>query len=186
MFRIKICGITTPHDARLATAAGADAIGINFYAGSKRYVEPQLAKKIGEAAGDSLVKVGVFVNSPPAEIRRLEEEVPLDYVQLHGDEGPQIVAELSDLRVIKAFRCRNQGFDSIVRFLSECGDNSKPPRCVGRRISSRRVWRHRHGFGLERGRTAKDPTGRHAADPCRRANGGQRRQSHSPGPSPRR
>jgi len=62
MFRIKICGITTPEDARLAAEAGADAIGINFYSGSPRFVDAVMAKKIAAAAGESVAKVGVFVN----------------------------------------------------------------------------------------------------------------------------
>ena len=43
MFRIKICGITAVDDARMVTAAGADAVGLNFYPPSRRYVAPELA-----------------------------------------------------------------------------------------------------------------------------------------------
>ena len=39
LFRVKICGITTPGDARLAADAGADAIGLNFVAGSPRALD---------------------------------------------------------------------------------------------------------------------------------------------------
>jgi phosphoribosylanthranilate isomerase len=126
MFRIKICGITRPDDAALAARAGADAIGINFYAGSKRFVEAELAKKIAAAVPDSVAKVGVFVNASAAEIRNLAAEVPLDFVQLHGDEPPEIFGELYDLQVIKAFRCRDSGFVNVVRFLSQTAANERP------------------------------------------------------------
>ena len=126
MFRIKICGITTPGDAQLVAAAGADAVGLNYYAGSKRYVEPEIAKKIADTLPASVAKVGVFVNASVDEIRTLAAATPLDYVQLHGDEPPEMLAELSDLRVIKAFRCREKGFASVVRFFSDCHENAKP------------------------------------------------------------
>ena len=38
MFRVKICGITTAIHGRQAVEAGADAIGLNFFPESRRYV----------------------------------------------------------------------------------------------------------------------------------------------------
>ena len=120
MFRVKICGITKPDDARLVVAAGADAIGINFYAGSKRFVAPEIAQEIAAAVGNRALKVGVFVNSTAAEILKLAAETPLDYVQLHGDETPEFVADLSDLPTIKALRIRDASLAPVVNFLAAC------------------------------------------------------------------
>jgi len=49
MFQIKICGITTPEDVLLAADASADAIGLNFYEKSPRYVTCAVACEIGKA-----------------------------------------------------------------------------------------------------------------------------------------
>ena len=62
MFRIKICGITNVDDAQAAADAGADAIGLNFFRKSRRFVEPEVARQIAAALPTSVTKVGVFVN----------------------------------------------------------------------------------------------------------------------------
>ena len=126
MFRIKICGITTPEDAELAADAGADAIGLNFYAQSKRFVEPEVAQEIAARTRPEVAKVGVFVNESIGTIEDLVQQVPLDYVQLHGDEPPEALQSLADIPVIKAFRCQKIGFAGIVNYLADCDANSRP------------------------------------------------------------
>jgi phosphoribosylanthranilate isomerase len=79
---VKICGITRPEDAAAAEEAGADWIGLNFWPGSKRRVSVEVAKAIRTR----LPKIGVFVNAPLEEIRRIAGEIGLDRIQLHGDE----------------------------------------------------------------------------------------------------
>ncbi len=98
---VKICGITNREDALAAAEAGASAIGFNFYQRSPRYVDPTIAAEI--AAGLTLMKVGVFVNEPPAGIMRICEIVQLDVIQLHGDENPASTSQHQG-RVWKAFR----------------------------------------------------------------------------------
>ena len=80
---VKICGITTPEDARAAVEAGATAVGFNFYAKSPRYVEP--AAWIREFTG--ALKVGVFVNESAERIAEVMERCGLDVAQLHGACG---------------------------------------------------------------------------------------------------
>ena len=65
---VKICGVTTAKDAAMAAELGADAIGINFWPGSKRYVEPADARAIVDAIPSGVLKVGVFVNAPAEEV----------------------------------------------------------------------------------------------------------------------
>lgn len=84
--RVKICGVTRPVDARRAAALGADAIGLNFWPGSKRFVDVEPARRIAEAAGPLVWLVGVFVNQPRLHIRRVVRAVGLHAIQLHGDE----------------------------------------------------------------------------------------------------
>jgi phosphoribosylanthranilate isomerase len=90
MFRIKICGITQPEDARIAVDAGADALGFNFFAGSKRYINFLAARELVEADSLDCMKVGVFVNHTADELNEIAQAVGLDAVQLHGDQPPPV------------------------------------------------------------------------------------------------
>jgi phosphoribosylanthranilate isomerase len=126
VFRIKICGITTVEDALLAAEAGADAIGLNFYDKSPRYVTAERAKEICDALPAGVAKVGVFVNSLPKGIIATVNRVGLTAVQLHGDEGPDFLAALGKLPVIKAFRCKESTLDGVKAFLDLCGESSQP------------------------------------------------------------
>ena len=91
---VKVCGITNQADAD--AAAGAGALGFNFYRPSPRYVDPEAAAAIVTSAG--MLRVGVFVNEPRAvEIAR---QARLDVIQLHGDEQ----AAPAGFPVWKAFR----------------------------------------------------------------------------------
>jgi phosphoribosylanthranilate isomerase len=106
-FQIKICGITNPRDAETAVRAGADAIGLNFYHQSKRFLRHEQAAEIAATVGSAAVRVGVFVNATPAEVVSVIDKVPLDMLQLHGDENPQVVREIADaarLPMIRALR----------------------------------------------------------------------------------
>ncbi len=91
---MKICGITTAEDARLAVEAGADAIGFVLWPQSPRYVEASLAREIGDTLAAHVVRVGVFVDAPRGEMVRLAEEARLDLLQLHGEEPADDLATL--------------------------------------------------------------------------------------------
>ncbi len=86
--RSKICGITRVEDALVAAEAGADAIGLVFYARSPRAVSVQQARAIIAALPPFVTTVGLFVNASRCEINELLEAVPLDMLQFHGDESP--------------------------------------------------------------------------------------------------
>ena len=86
MFRIKICGVTRPEDAAHAVACGAEAIGINFFPGSPRFVTEEAAREIVGAVGSRAEIVGVFVNEAPETIVALCGRLGILSVQLHGDE----------------------------------------------------------------------------------------------------
>jgi len=101
MTRIKICGITTREDARAACDAGADAIGLVF-ADSPRRVTIEQARQIAATVAPFVSIVGVFMDQPIATIREVLAAVPLDWVQLHGDE-PSVIRRDLGRRVIKRF-----------------------------------------------------------------------------------
>jgi phosphoribosylanthranilate isomerase len=107
-FVVKICGITRPGDAELACRAGASAIGLNFWPGSKRFVDDARAREVLAAVAPGVLKVGVFVNATAAEVdRRLA--LGLDLVQLHGDEQPEAWTHLPAERLVRAIRVRDAG-----------------------------------------------------------------------------
>ena len=102
MTLIKICGITNLNDAHAAVAAGADALGFNFYKPSPRYIAPETAREIINTLPDSIFTVGVFVNeSSPEAVRSIASQAGVEAVQLHGDESPDYCRALNS--VIKAF-----------------------------------------------------------------------------------
>ncbi len=120
LFQIKICGITSPIDAESAILCGADAIGLNFYPASSRFVAKDVGAEICDCADRfssslqrKIWKVGVFVNSGCPEIVANVLECGLDAVQLHGDEPATLVEELrgqlqvsgqNETRIIRAVR----------------------------------------------------------------------------------
>ncbi len=130
MFRIKICGITRAEDARHAAAAGADAIGLNFYAKSPRFVEIDLAREIAGTVGADVAKVGVFVNSSVDDVRRIGNAVGLDMIQVHGDEPPEFLSELGERPIIRAFRCRSEGLGPVREYLRACRRQGSMPMAV--------------------------------------------------------
>jgi phosphoribosylanthranilate isomerase len=90
--RVKICGITRVEDAHAAIAAGADMIGLNFYAKSPRYLELARAIEIRAAIGSHAVVVGLFVNATRAYIDERLRAASLDMIQFSGDEDDAALA----------------------------------------------------------------------------------------------
>ncbi len=103
--RVKICGITRVEDALNAVNAGADAIGLVFYAASPRCVSIEQAKNIGLAMPPYVSVVGLFVNASTAEIQSVLSQVHLDVIQFHGDETAEDCAQIN-LPYYKAIRVK--------------------------------------------------------------------------------
>ena len=87
MTKVKICGFTEPDNARDASIAGVDAVGLVFYDKSPRNVDVQKAKEIIDALPPFVNRVGLFVNANPSFVDEILCEVPLDTLQFHGDES---------------------------------------------------------------------------------------------------
>lgn len=124
LFHVKICGVTTADDARVIANSGADAIGLNFYPGSPRFVEDEVAKRIVAELPAEIRRIGVFVNEPIIAIRRRVELLGLDAVQLHGDEPPELLDDLQGLSVIRAFRI-DDSLQPIEKFVDHTQDASR-------------------------------------------------------------
>ncbi|MBC1962824.1 phosphoribosylanthranilate isomerase [Listeria welshimeri] len=98
---VKICGLKKAVDVQAAVENGADMIGFVF-AKSKRQVTIEQAHELAKNIPTNIKKVGVFVNPTEEELTAAIKGVPLDIVQLHGQE-PISQAERTDAEVIKAF-----------------------------------------------------------------------------------
>lgn len=106
---LKICGVTLPGDAQQLVELGVDALGINFWLHSKRYLNTEKAEPILRACEGKITRVGVFVNAEPGLPRRLFEQGLIDIAQFHGDESPQYCAPFANdsLPFIKAIGVKN-------------------------------------------------------------------------------
>lgn len=90
---VKICGTTSPGDARLAESAGADLLGVVVeHAPSPRSVSVEQAQEI--KASVELPLVALCVNNSWEQLMRVQEMLRPYALQLHGDETPQLVASL--------------------------------------------------------------------------------------------
>lgn len=103
--RIKICGITRAEDARVAVEAGADAIGLVFYAPSPRNVSLEQAREVIAAIPPFVTAVGLFVNPAADQVESVLDACSLSLLQFHGDEAPGFCGGFG-LPYIKAARVR--------------------------------------------------------------------------------
>jgi phosphoribosylanthranilate isomerase len=109
MTKIKICGIKNLPDALAALESGADMLGFNFYPKSPRNLTPDACREITSIVRKDfpqITLVGVFVNASVAEIRSILETAQLHLAQLHGDETPEMLAELQP-HAFKAIRLQS-------------------------------------------------------------------------------
>jgi phosphoribosylanthranilate isomerase len=111
---VKICGVTRPDDAAHAARAGADAIGVNLWSGSRRFVADPAARAVLAAVPAGVLKVGVFVNAPPDEVAARMEALGLDRAQLHGDERAEDYEGLDPARIIRVVRVEDEASFSAV------------------------------------------------------------------------
>ena len=106
--RVKICGVTNREDAEAAVALGADALGFNLFAGSKRCIDLDREGKWIAELPPFVTRVAVLVNAPLDEARRVAAHPAIHCVQFHGDEDAAYCAEFarSGHSFVKALRLR--------------------------------------------------------------------------------
>ncbi len=120
MFRVKICGLTSAEDAEIVSRAGVDAIGLNFYPESPRYISVDQALHVVQETAETVARVGLFVNATDDEVCTAYDHLGLDFIQLHGDEPPEYLLALGGRPVIRAFRMGPSGLTPILRYLEAC------------------------------------------------------------------
>lgn len=92
--RVKICGLTAAADVAAAVAAGAAYVGFVFFEKSPRHVSVDAARGLALDVPPGVAKVALTVNAENAALDALTDRVPLDFLQLHGEESPARVAEI--------------------------------------------------------------------------------------------
>jgi len=107
MTRVKMCGITRSQDGLAAAEAGADAIGLVFYAKSPRNVGLDQAASIVRSLPPFVSTVALFVNPQPSEVEAVLLKVRPDVLQFHGEESPEFCRSFG-VPYLKAVRVRPQ------------------------------------------------------------------------------
>lgn len=118
---IKVCGMREPDNICAVKELNVNIIGLIFWPKSPRFVRsipvragiiPNLAdKEVTNSVGKTLKTAGVFVNEMPQTVITHAYNYSLDYIQLHGSESPEYIANLKrtlipdilpDVKIIKA------------------------------------------------------------------------------------
>lgn len=84
--RVKVCGINSEAAFDAAIGAGVDWVGFVFFPPSPRFVTPARAAEISKRLAGGPPRVGLFVSPTEAEISAALDEVPLDILQIYGEE----------------------------------------------------------------------------------------------------
>ena len=103
--RVKICGLSQPEHLVAAIAGGASYVGFVFFEKSPRNVSIAAARALAIDVPMGIAKVALVVNASDAELDAIVADVPLDMIQLHGQESPARLLEIRQrygLPVMKA------------------------------------------------------------------------------------
>lgn len=133
--RVKICGLSTSEGVAAAVAAGARYVGFVFFPPSPRSVDPETARVLALEVPPGIAKVGLFVDPDDALLDAVLAKVPLDMIQLHGEETPARVAEIRrrhGLPVMKAVGIRETSDLALIDLYARVADqlliDAKPPK----------------------------------------------------------
>ena len=168
--RTKICGLTRPQDVAAAAAAGANYLGFNFFPKSPRYLDIPSAGQLALDVPPGIAKVVLVVNPDNALLDAITGGMPLDMIQLHGQESPERVTEIKaryGLPVIKVLGVADAEdlppLEAYGRVADQLLVDAKPPKnaelpggngltfdwrlIAGRRDARQCGRRHRHDRG---------------------------------------
>ncbi len=121
---VKICGIRDVNTAGEVARLGPDAIGLNFYEATPRSVLIKTAREIVRTLPEGVEPVGLFVNHTVEQIQETCRHCQVRTLQLHGDEPPELLAELREdlagAKLVRAFRVGEEGFADLGEYLESC------------------------------------------------------------------
>jgi phosphoribosylanthranilate isomerase len=133
--QVKVCGMKDPARVQEALSLGAAFVGLVFFPPSPRSLDPARARELAQLVEPPARSVGLFVDASDREIEAVLRYVPLDILQLHGDETPERVKQvalLSGLEVMKAIRVEEAADLAMLDEHADAADlilfDAKPPR----------------------------------------------------------
>lgn len=133
--KVKICGIKTAAIMRGAIDAGADLVGLNFFAKSPRFVAPQDAVALADLARGRARVVALAVDPTNALIDDIVGIVRPDILQLHGSELADRCREIKarwQVAVMKVIGVATPSDLAIADRYTDCADlimfDAKPPK----------------------------------------------------------
>ena len=109
--KVKICGVKSISHVKACIKGKAKMVGLMLYNKSPRFIDLKTAKKIAKFARNKIKTVGVIANTNINEIKKITENVQLDYLQFHGNENPNFlrnVKKISKIKIIKALKISNK------------------------------------------------------------------------------
>lgn len=115
--RVKFCGMTRAEDIEAAVALGVDAVGIILYPKSSRSLPLSQAKEIAQSLSPMVSLVAVMVNPSRAEVEAAIEQLPLHYLQFHGNESADF-CDAFNFPYFKAIQARDSCYilDQVQRY----------------------------------------------------------------------
>ncbi|MEK9684063.1 MAG: phosphoribosylanthranilate isomerase [Rhodospirillaceae bacterium] len=105
--KTKICGVKSPEALDAAIQGGVAAIGFVFFPPSPRSITTDTAEQLISRIPRGILRVALTVDMDDAELLALSDRLPLDLLQLHGNETPERVLEikkLTGLPIMKAIK----------------------------------------------------------------------------------
>lgn len=134
---VKICGLNSVETVEAAVAAGASMLGFVFYPPSPRAISPELATELVRRLPTGVKAVGLFVDPDDMWLEQVLSQVPLDIIQLHGNEAPDRVGEIKSyypLPIIKAVNIGDAAdLENILKYRHRADIillDAKPPKNV--------------------------------------------------------
>ncbi len=125
MAQVKICGLSTPETMQAALAAGADFVGLMFYPKSPRNVSVEQAATLAALVKGRAKIVAVVVDADDTLLKSIMEHAKPDYIQAHGDETPQRIAEIKSalaIRVIKVIKVKTAADVTLAKDFFDVAD----------------------------------------------------------------
>ncbi|MFT4716645.1 MAG: phosphoribosylanthranilate isomerase [Paracoccaceae bacterium] len=133
--QVKICGLKEVRHIEAAVKNGARYLGFNFFPKSPRYVSIKAARDLMLVVPDGICKVVLTVNADDALLGQIVERLPVDMLQLHGQETPERVAQVREvfgLPVMKAIGVGDEGdlpaLNEYARAADQILCDAKPPK----------------------------------------------------------
>ena len=131
---VKICGLSSEETLDAALAAGADMVGLNFFPASPRFVEIANAGALAERARGRADVMALTVDMDDEGLAAIMESVKPDWLQFHGTETPERLAEIKKrfkIKVMKAIGIREKSdLAGVLRYRKADGLllDAKPPK----------------------------------------------------------